>query len=168
MRLTLRIALLCAVFITFLAAAPASIRIFSGHAADSQSVNAGMFAWFSGDWEMTSGPDHIEEHWTRPEGGTLVGMGRTVRAGKTVEFEYLRIEERPDGVYYVAHPFARPGTDFKMAKFDGTQVVFENPQHAFPARVVYRKNPDGTLFARIEGTQGGKPAAVDFPYQRMK
>ena len=49
-------------------------------------------AWLAGDWELVSGPTRIEEHWTRPDGGTLLGMGRTVKGGKTLFFEYLRIE----------------------------------------------------------------------------
>jgi hypothetical protein len=143
-------------------------RLDPAGAAATPEERAASFGWMTGDWEMTANGMHIEEHWTRAEGGTLIGMGRAVRGGKTVEFEYLRIEERPDGVYYVAHPLARPGTDFKLARFDGAEAVFENPQHDFPTRVIYRKNADGSLFARIEGTRRGQPASEDFPYQRMK
>lgn len=146
----------------------AGARLPRANGAEDREARAAAFGWMSGDWEMTANGMHIEEHWTRPEGGTLIGMGRTVRGGKTVEFEYLRIEERPDGVYYVAHPFARPGTDFKLMRFDGSEAVFENPQHDFPTRVIYRKNADGSLSARIEGARGGKPASQDFPYHRMK
>ena len=47
----------------------------------------------------------------------MLGMSRTVAGDKTVEFEYLRIEQRADGIYYVAHPKARcPGTDFKLMR----------------------------------------------------
>src|SRR5256712_6616551 len=64
-------------------------------------------SWMTGDWELTSGSTRIEEHWTGVAGGTLIGMGRTVAGNKPAFFEYLRIEVRPDGIYYVAHPRAQ-------------------------------------------------------------
>ena len=108
----------------------------------------------------------IDEHWTKIAGGSLIGMSRTVAGGKTVFFEYLRIEARGDGIYYVAHPKARtPGTDFKLTRLTGQEAVFENPAHDFPKRVIYRKNGDGTLTARVEGDGTGKEKPQDFHYR---
>ncbi len=45
----------------------------------------------------------------------LVGMSRTVAAGRTTSFEFMRIEARADGIYYVAQPGGRPPVDFKLA-----------------------------------------------------
>ena len=93
----------------------------------------------------------------------MIGMGRAVAGGKTVEFEYLRIEQRVDAIYYVAHPKARcPGTDFKLTKLAAREAVFENPQHDFPKRVTYRKNPDGSLTASIDGGEGTKSQSFAF------
>ena len=97
----------------------------------------------------------------------MMGMSRTVAGEKTVEFEYLRIEQRADGVYYVAHPKARcPGTDFKLTKASATEAVFENPQHDFPKRIIYRKTGDDSLTASIDGGEGTK--AMSFSFRRMK
>jgi Domain of unknown function (DUF6265) len=72
--------------------------------------------------------------------------------GKSVFFEYLRIESRGSDIYYVAHPKARtPGTDFKLTRLTRQEAVFENPAHDFPKRIIYRKSGDGKLSARIEG-----------------
>src|SRR6188474_373982 len=124
--------------------------------------------WITGDWQTASGGGaRIEEHWTRPDGLSMLGMGRTVAGGKTVEFEYLRIEQRVDGIYYVAHPKARcPGTDFKLTRGSATEAVFENPQHDFPKRIIYRKTGDETLTASIDGGEGAK--AMSFAYRRIK
>ena len=98
----------------------------------------------------------------------MIGMGRTLAGGKTVFYEYLRIEERADGVFYVAHPKARPGTDFKLTKLEGQEAVFENPEHDFPKKIIYRRNPDGSLFARVEGSRNGQTVGEDFKYLAMK
>ncbi len=107
-------------------------------------------AWMAGAW-ISAGDPRTDEWWTPPGGGTLIGMARTIRGGKTVSFEYLRMETRADGIYYVAHPKARSGTDFRLTRLEGKSVVFENPAHDFPKRITYRLEPDGTLVARVEG-----------------
>ena len=125
-------------------------------------------AWMAGDWQSERGQAHIEEHWTQPAGGTLLGMSRTVAGDKTVEFEFLRIEKRPEGVFYVAQPGGRPPTDFKLVAVEQRRAVFENLQHDFPQRISYQKKADGTLVARIEGDVGGKVKAIEFPYRAMR
>ncbi len=47
-------------------------------------------------------------------------------------------------------------------------MVFENPQHDFPQRILYRKNPDGTLHARAEGERNGKLSGQDFHFRPAK
>ncbi|MGH9874583.1 MAG: DUF6265 family protein [Pyrinomonadaceae bacterium] len=125
-------------------------------------------AWISGDWQSAAGGRaQIEEHWTLPAGGTMIGMGRTVAGSKTVEFEFLRIEQRGDDIYYVANPNAScPQTDFKLTHLSGQEVVFENPQHDYPKRVIYRKNSDGSLVASIDAGEGTK--LQSFSYVPMK
>jgi len=123
-------------------------------------------AWISGDWETTPGRMQIDEHWTKVAGNSLIGMSRTVAGGRTVFFEYLRIEARGGEIYYVAHPKARtPGTDFKLVRLNGQEAVFENPAHDFPKRIIYRKNADGSLTARIEGDGTEKEKPQDFQYR---
>ena len=124
-------------------------------------------SWIAGDWQTPAGGRRqIEEHWTTAAGGSMMGVSRTIAGDKTVEFEYLRIEQRADGVYYVAHPKARcPGTDFKLTRASATEAVFENPQHDFPKRIIYRKTEDGVT-ASIDGGEGSK--AMSFPFKRMK
>jgi len=124
-------------------------------------------SWMSGDWQTApGGRRQIEEHWTTAAGGSMIGVSRTIAGDKTVEFEYLRIEQRADGIFYVAHPKARcPGTDFKLTSASATEAIFENPQHDFPKRIIYRKTDDG-LTASIDAGEGSK--GMSFVYKRMK
>jgi hypothetical protein len=123
-------------------------------------------SWMSGDWETASGRQQIDEHWSKVAGGSMMGMSRTVAGGKTVSFEYLRIEARGAEIYYVAHPRARnPGTDFKLVRLTGDEAVFENLAHDFPKRLLYRRNRDGTLTARVEGDGTEKEKAQEFHYR---
>jgi hypothetical protein len=135
--------------------------------ADPRPAGAATLGWLAGEWRM-DGDTRVEEHWTTPEGGKLIGMGRTVAGGKTVFFEYLRIEDRADGTYYVAQPLGRPPTDFKLVRATASEAVFENPAHDFPKRIHYRREADGTLVARVEGDPGDKEKAEEFRYRSVK
>lgn len=125
-------------------------------------------SWLVGDWQTApGGRSQTDEHWTQPAGGSMMGLSRTVAGGRTYEFEYLRIEQRPEGIFYVAHPKARcPATDFKLTRLTATEVVFENPAHDFPKRISYRKADDGSVVATVDAGPGSK--GFTFTYQAMK
>jgi hypothetical protein len=125
-------------------------------------------SWLAGDWQTAAGGrSQTDEHWTQPAGASMLGLSRTVAGGRTYEFEYLRIEQRQDGIYYVAHPKARcPGTDFKLMSVTATEAVFENPAHDFPKRITYRKTAEGSIVASVDGGPGTK--GFTFTYLPMK
>lgn len=135
--------------------------------AQERSFTLSDLSWMSGRWQTAPGGRvQIEEHWMSPAGSSMLGMSRTVAGDKTVEFEYIRVEQRSDGIYYVAHPKARcPGTDFKLTGLTGVQAVFENPTHDFPKRIIYQKGADGSLTASIDGGAGTK--SIKFVYLPM-
>ena len=124
-------------------------------------------AWLAGDWQLAGTKQCVEEQWTAPSSNMLVGMSRTVAGGRTTSFEFMRIEARADGIYYVAQPGGRPPVDFKLASDSATDLVFVNPGHADRLKkLIYRREPDGRLTARIEGENGGTPFAEDYAYRR--
>jgi hypothetical protein len=124
--------------------------------------------WITGSWVQDGAKTRVEEHWTDAGGNMMLGIGRTLAGGKTVFFEFLRIEARADGIYYVAQPKGRLGTDFKLTSFDGTTATFENPQHDFPKRIRYRRNADGSLTARLDGGEGVEKGVQEFHFLPMK
>ena len=91
-------------------------------------------AWMCGSW---GDPADALESWMAPIDGLMLGVNRTLRPGKTPFFEYLRIEERPEGIVFVASPLGRSPTDFLLRELGPERVVFENPEHDFPQRVAY-------------------------------
>jgi hypothetical protein len=122
-------------------------------------------AWVAGHWTTERNGRTIEEHWMKPSGGTMIGMGRTSTGDKTVEFEFLRIVREGDDIFYVAQPNGSPPSKFKLVKATENEVVFENPEHDFPQRILYRRTGEA-LFARVEADVKGKIRGVDFPYKR--
>jgi len=137
-------------------------------AAFAQQVSVDRVAWLQGCWRSTRGEMTIEEQWMSPRGGTMIGMGRTVRGSKTVEYELVMIKEQEGRLAYEAHPSGQPTATFIAATASDTSVVFENPAHDFPQRVGYKRNGADNLEAWIEGQANGKSRRVDFSYQRAR
>jgi hypothetical protein len=137
----------------------------AAEAADPAASLADL-AWLSGGWKMESSGRLIEEHWTTPAGGAMLGMSRTIKNGKMVAFEFLRIEQRDGGLFYIAQPQGAPPTEFRRISSTTNEWVFANPQHDFPQRIRYRRNPDGSVTARVEDESGKKGS--NFEYRRAR
>jgi hypothetical protein len=124
-------------------------------------------AWLAGCWEANLNGRELNEQWMKPSAGIMLGMGRTVAGGKVREYEFLQIREDTDGaLYYVAKPSGQPEGSFKLKQLQNNEVNFENPEHDFPQRIIYRLQTDGSLFARIEGTSNGKARGFEYPMKR--
>jgi len=124
-------------------------------------------AWLAGCWRSVGGEPGSAEHWMPVAGGTMLGMARTVRRGRTVEHEFMQIRETADGrLVYVAQPSRQPMAEFTSIRIGDAEVVFENAEHDFPQRILYRLEGEGRLQARIEGNVKGVAKGVDFPMQR--
>jgi Domain of unknown function (DUF6265) len=128
--------------------------------------------WLAGCWEgrTTAGGRTTvsSEQWMPEAGGVLLGMGRTLRDGRLVSFESVRIVLDSDGQtpVYIAHPSGQKETRFALKGGEGGRFVFENLAHDFPHRVIYQREPDGSLFARIEGERSGQARHVDYRMKR--
>ena len=105
-----------------------------------------------------------EEHWIAPKGGIMLGVNRGVSRNGKASFEFLRIAETPDGITYFASPGGKEPTPFLLKESTADSVTFENPDHDFPQRVVYRK-VDGNLIARIEGSINGKVQSMEWTWK---
>lgn len=133
----------------------------------SQSSIEGM-VWLAGHWIGSTGGVDTEEHWTDPAGGALIGMHKDVKNGKMISFEFLRIIARTDGIYYMASPIGREATPFKLVEQSAGRLVFENPAHDFPNRILYWSDEPGVLHARVEGKEEGVAKSLEWRWERAK
>ena len=124
--------------------------------------------WLAGKWTGTQDGLEMEEIWTPPKGNTMLGVHRDVKGGRTVSYEFLRIEAKADAITYWSSPGGRPPTPFRMIELRDKRVVFENAEHDFPQRIIYWLDSKGSLHAKIEGKLRGKPAAEEWSWRRSK
>ncbi|EEF22383.1 conserved hypothetical protein [Ricinus communis] len=123
-------------------------------------------AFLAGCWRQVRPNGVVEEQWLAPGGEMMLGMSRTVRDGKARSFEFTRIQEAEGRLTFFAMPSGQPAAAFPLKSAAPGELVFENPGHDFPQRVIYKSQGADGLLGRIEGEIGGKARSVDFPYKR--
>lgn len=145
-------------------------------AALGLGVNAGgqepsgveRLAWLQGCWTAASPRGVIEELWTAPRGGSMLGLSRTVRDERMVAYELVVVREQGAQLAYQAHPSGQPSAVFLSRAISDSAVRFENLQHDFPQRIGYERGRGDSLLAWIEGGVGDKARRIDFRYRRAR
>jgi hypothetical protein len=128
-------------------------------------------AWLAGCWEGKVNQREFREEWLPLKGDVMVGASQTAMQGKTQTYEYLRLEPRADGVYYVPLPSGHKEGAFKLAgkTVDGEDEIFtfESASDEFPQRIIYRHAARGWLYAHVGGKVNGEAKEVIYPMQRV-
>lgn len=146
------------------------ILFFCNCSITAQNIKPGIenLNWLSGCWASNENGKQISEHWMKPAGKTMLAMSRTVVNNQTTGYEFIRIIEDEYGdIYFIANPSGQKETSFKLIKSSYREVVFENPEHDFPQRVIYRLEFEDSLNASIEGIDDGKEIVINFPMKRV-
>ncbi len=151
---------------TLLLAILMSAAILSAPAAPAAEPDLAAVSWMAGNWRLESPNVTTEEQWMEPAGKLMLGMSRTTSKRGSF-FEFLRVEARADGIYYVAQPKGNPPTDFKLVRHTAQEAVFENLAHDFPKRIIYRLDSANELTARVEGDASSKEQAEESKYMRV-
>jgi hypothetical protein len=113
--------------------------------AQSADFTVEDLTWMAGYWTGSDGA--VEELWLAPAAGMMVGIHRDIRNNERAFFEYLRIETRSDGVYYVSRPSNQDEAEFQMAHMSETTVRFDNFAHDYPHTISYFLSGDSLIVA---------------------
>lgn len=135
--------------------------------ASAAEPGISSLSWLSGCWAAEGGEPGSGEQWTTLAGNTMLGTGRTVKDGKTTQFEFMELRYLADGrLAFIAHPSGQRTTTFPALRISDSEAVFENRQHDFPQRVAYVREGESRLRARIEGMRKGVLRIIEFPMGR--
>jgi hypothetical protein len=162
--------------------------------APGGTTSLAAMAWLRGCWLGAVNRREFLEQWSPPRGGMMVGFSHTVVApraqggslkermeapptavdpsrDKTQDYEYLRLEQRADGVYYVAVPSGKKEVAFKLSEVteeSGAKIfTFTNVVDEFPQRLIYRRGKEGWLYAQVAGKGGATGGDVVYPMQHI-
>lgn len=142
------------------------------------SVTVADFAWLTGTWQGEVEGDFVEDQWSVPAGGVMMGMFRWVRGGKDGKlslYEFLSIEPGPEGpVLWLRHFGARlvawedkeGAIAFHLAAYKPNEATFDTRDPQNPLRLRYRREGAKRLVATLERVENGKPVVTEFVYRK--
>ena len=120
--------------------------------------------WLIGCWATSRNGRTIEERWIVAPDGSLAGRGRTLRDGKVVDSEVVRITVDQGSLRYTASPQGQAEAVFVASDVSDSSVTFANPAHDFPTRITYRRGAGTRLLAEIAGPGSQGERVIPFPY----
>ncbi len=132
-----------------------------------RTASVADLAWLSGCWSGRMGSAAVEEFWSAPRSGSLVGMSRTMRGDSTVGYELLLISVRGGELVLDATPHGQGTTSFTSSWRGSRAITFANPAHDFPQQIRYRLVARDSLLAQLEGPGGNGRRTIDIPMARM-
>jgi hypothetical protein len=114
----------------------------------------------------------MEEHWTAPAAGCMMGMFRQVRGEVISVREFEVIEETGTDVVMTIKHFTPdlkeiPGRVLvrNLVSVKGDEAIFESTGEGPKQKLVYRKDGD-VLNAKVELMRNGQPVTLDIPMKR--
>jgi hypothetical protein len=125
----------------------------------------------SGTWKSEGRKQVLFENWVVVKAGEMQGKSYLLQGSDTVVLEEVRLLQGEDGIFYiptVKNQNNNKPVSFKLTTTAKSQFTFENLDHDFPQRVIYKLVSRDSLHAWIEGTQNGKAARIDYYYRRLK
>lgn len=145
------------------------IIIFNLQLMAQEKTDMQKLLWIADSWVSASGETTSYEEWKIINDDLFEGGSKTIKEGKVIFSESLKIERTANGIYYVADVAHNPApVKFKLTNVTDTSAVFENPDHDFPKKITYLLE-EGNLHAFIEGPgKDGNTKKVDFYMQKMR
>jgi hypothetical protein len=136
---------------------------------NTKNISLSDFSFLQGKWSVSADSLEYFEEWLPANDLVMQGKGGELRGRDTVFFETIKIEQRGTDFFYIV-----TGIDndlpvyFKFTGFKNDSIVFENPRHDFPQRIIYFRLSVNSIFACIDGLDAGKYSRIEFPYQKSK
>ena len=143
------------------------LAMFATAQKQSNSASLDDLAWLSGCWEGRQGESIVEEMWSRPAGGSMLGLSRTVKGDKTISYEFMQFRSENGSLVFLPQPQGGTRVSFPIKDSFGGKFTFENLQHDFPQRIIYEKKGQ-LLLAVIEGTLKGNTEREEFQMKKVR
>lgn len=110
--------------------------------------------WLEGEWKTNNKSGFVGENWVLANDTLLTGEGLVHVAGQYKVMEKISIFSSGESLYYGATVSGQ--NDGKQVLFRATHIapghlVFENPEHDFPTRIVYKLKEKTVLEVNLSG-----------------
>lgn len=130
--------------------------LLAGVSIPAQPAAEKSLSFLAGTWKI-EGRNSFEV-WEKSANSILKGKAYKLLDGKEVISETFEIKSIDRKIFYLATvPDQNNGATvrFALTAYKNNEFVFENPEHDFPKKMVYKKISRNELFVQVAGA-GGK------------
>jgi len=128
-----------------------------------------QLGWLLGSWANLSDEGNFYETWARASDSVFNAFSYMTISGDTVFSESVTLAIKGADIFYIVSVDGQNEelpVSFRLIANDNGEFVFENKDHDFPQRIIYKNPAPDSLHAMIEGMINGKFSRQDFPMKR--
>ena len=127
--------------------------------------------WLLGKWENKSDEGHLLETWKKVNDSLFIGESYFIREKDTLHSEKIQLKQKGENLFYIATVKGqnndKPVT-FKRNIEIEKQLVFENPKHDYPKKIIYNPFAKNHLMIEISGIQQDKPSSTRYSMKKTE
>ena len=126
--------------------------------------------WFLGEWENQSKTGDFIENWEKLSDSTFMGVSIVKQGKDTVFHENVVLEQKNDSLFYnvAIKGNKEEVTSFYLTSYTDKQLVFENPKHDYPTKIIYNLIRPDSISASISGKVKGVAQTETYPMTKKK
>lgn len=127
--------------------------------------------WLLGNWENKTADGNLTETWKKVNDSTFQAQSYFIKEKDTLHFESITLQQKGEELTYDATVKGQNNDKpiiFKLTNSTEKQLVFENPKHDYPKKIIYTQINEDNLVAEISGTLEGKSSSEKFSMKKSK
>lgn len=126
-------------------------------------------SWLLGSWQSVMPEGTIVEEWKTLNDSVFSARSFFVNAKDTSFGETITLEQKGKELYYI--PVVKDQNEgkpvpFRLTSPAGEELAFENPEHDFPQKIIYRKITEDSLLTEVSGNMQGRMHSEKLPMTR--
>jgi len=127
------------------------------------------FAWLEGHWQAEGFGGMVDEIWSPPAAGTMVGLYRLVREGEVSFYEIFTLTQEASSVILRLKHFHSnlTGWEAQDETIDFPLVAFDDSQASFDGLTYQRRGPDEIQVYLAMRSEEGAARENAFTYRRV-
>ena len=127
--------------------------------------------WLLGKWENKSDDGHLLEIWKKANDSLFLGESYFIKEKDTLHSEKIELKQKGEDLLYIATVKGqnndKPIT-FKHNTEIVKQLVFENPTHDYPKKIIYSQISKDVILIEVSGIQLDKPSSIRYSMKKTE
>lgn len=127
--------------------------------------------WFLGRWENNAAESTLSESWIKLNDSTFSGESYYVIENDTVFAETIQLEDWNSQltlVVSIPNQNEEKPVAFKLTEHSKDKLIFENPKHDFPTKIIYNQVGTDSMVAEISGMKEGVLKSELFKMKKVR